>query len=1064
MLGWQACGRAGCDVARVVDEDELIEHWTLVDEEMELLAGRRGPTKLAFALMLKFHQRHGRFPRGRTELPDEAVEYVAAAVKVPALDLASHEWDGRTSKAHRTDIRDYTGFRECGVDDAEKAAEWLAGEVCQAERRADRVRAALLDHLREERIEPPSKMRLLRIVGSGLDQAEKTLTLRISSRIEGEVIERMLTLTACRGKDTDDDDGDSDAEAGGPQAGQDQEQDPDEGTEPEDGGGGEGADVFAAIQDEPGNVSVKTMEREVFKLGVLNAIELPEGLFDDIAPAVLLAWRARVVAESPSHLRKHPDEIKVTLLAAYLHCRRREITDALVDLLITTVQRINARADTKVTEEFVAELKRVSGKENILFKMTEAALEAPDEVVSEAIYPVVPGGVDTLVALWHEYKSKGSTYRQHRQRVFKSSYTNHYRTGLIQILEALEFGSTNTVHVPMMAALALIKRYKAETTHRTKYYALGETVPVEGIVPAELAELMYRSDKGGQQRILRSVYECGVFQTLRDKLRCKEIWVHGAYKWRNPDDDLPRDYEDKRAENYAKLRKPLDAKHFTADLIEEMDAELSALNDALPNLNWLQILERKKGGGILLTPLDPVPEPRNLRKLKAAVRRRWGVVPLLDMFTETALRTGCLDALVPAGTRIGMETGEFFERMLLVIYAYGTGAGIRSVAAGDHSYSEEDLRYSRRRFLSVAGARQVAKVIANATFAARQTALWGEGTTAVASDSTHFSAYDQNIFTEYHSRYKRAKRGVLIYWTVDVAGAMAIYSQHLTCSASEVHAMVEGAMRHETTMNVETNYVDSHGASIIGFGVTRLLNFDLVARFKQINTMKLYLPGRTDRFSYPLLGPALTRPIRPEVIENNYDLIIKYATAIRQGTASTEALLRRFQGETTHPAYSAMYEVGCAQRTIFMAHWLRNRDLQHETESGLNVVENYTGVNDYIRFGKRGELASNKREEQELAMLCLQILQSCLGYINTLMIQDTLAEPEWADVLTDVDRRGLTPAVPHQHDALRHGATEARPAPGPDRAASPARGLTGAARPDGWRPPRPAAPDLSLLL
>jgi hypothetical protein len=59
------------------------------------------------------------------------------------------------------------------------------------------------------------------------------------------------------------------------------------------------------------------------------------------------------------------------------------------------------------TEEFVAELKRVSGKENILFKMTQAALEAPDETVSEVIYPVVPGGVDTLVALWHEYQAKG---------------------------------------------------------------------------------------------------------------------------------------------------------------------------------------------------------------------------------------------------------------------------------------------------------------------------------------------------------------------------------------------------------------------------------------------------------------------------------------------------------------------------------------------------------------------------------------------------------------------------------------------------------------------------------
>ncbi|MET8006580.1 Tn3 family transposase [Nonomuraea glycinis] len=975
---------------------------------MALLAGRRGPTKLAFALMLKFHQLHGRFPRGRTELPDDAVDYVARAVKVPALDLAFYEWDGRTSKDHRADIRKFTGFRECGVDDAEKAAEWLAGNVCKAERRPDRVRVALLNHLKEEQIEPPSKLRLLRIIGSGLDQAEKTLTLRIASRIPAEVVQRMLTLIARReGQSGDDDAGDPDDATSGQSEGQ--EQDEAQGREEPDEAGPEGADVFAAIREEPGNVSVKTMEREVFKLGAIRAVGLPGDVFDDVAPGVLTAWRARVAAEAPSHLRAHPQEIKVTLLAAYLYCRQREIIDALVDLLITTVQRINARADTKVTEEFVAELKRVSGKENILFKMTQAALEAPDETVSEVIYPVVPGGVDTLVALWHEYQAKGSTYRQHRQRVFKASYTSRYRTGLIQILEALEFGSTNTVHAPMMTALALIKRYKTERTNHTKYYAVGETVPVEKIVPAELAELMYRTDKAGRRRILRSVYECGVFQTLRDKLRCKEIWVHGALKRRNPDDDLPQDYEERRAENYAKLRKPLDARRFTGELIEEMDAELSALHDALPDLPWLRIAERKKGGAILLTPLEPLPEPRNLRKLKAAVRQRWGVVPLLDMFTETALLTGCLDGLIPAGTRIGMEPREFFERMLLVIYAYGTGAGIRSVASGEHPYSEEDLRYSRRRFLSVAGARQVAKVIANATFAARQSWLWGEGTTAVASDSTHFSAFDQNIFTEYHSRYKRAKRGVLIYWTVETGGSMAIYSQHLTCSASEVHAMVEGAMRHETNMTVETNYVDSHGASIIGFGVTRLLNFDLVARFKQINIMKLYLPGKGDHFAYPLLGPALSRPIRPELIENNYDLMIKYATAIRQGTASTEALLRRFTGETTHPAYSAMYEVGCAQRTIFLSRWLRDRDLQHETESGLNVVENYNGVNDYIRFGKRGELASNRREEQELGMLCLMILQSCLAYINTLMIQDTLAEPTWADVLTDVDRRGLTP-------------------------------------------------------
>jgi hypothetical protein len=42
-------------------------------------------------------------------------------------------------------------------------------------------------------------------------------------------------------------------------------------------------------------------------------------------------------------------------------------------------------------------------------------------------------------------------------------------------------------------------------------------------------------------------------------------------------------------------------------------------------------------------------------------------------------------------------------------------------------------------------------------------------------------------------------------------------------------------------------------------------------------------------------------------------------------------------------------------------------------------------------------------------VLCLRVLQAARVYVNTLMVQDVLADDEWAAQLTDADRRGLTP-------------------------------------------------------
>jgi hypothetical protein len=163
--------------------------------------------------------------------------------------------------------------------------------------------------------------------------------------------------------------------------------------------------VLAAIRSEQSNVSLNTMLAEVAKLEAVRAVGLPTDVFADVAPRVLAGWRARAVVEAPSHLREHPLEMTLTLLAALLHCRQREITDTLVELLISTVHRINARAEVRVTNELIKEFKRVTGNENLLFRVAEATVNAGDQLVRDTVFPVAPRAV--LADLVAEYKSSG---------------------------------------------------------------------------------------------------------------------------------------------------------------------------------------------------------------------------------------------------------------------------------------------------------------------------------------------------------------------------------------------------------------------------------------------------------------------------------------------------------------------------------------------------------------------------------------------------------------------------------------------------------------------------------
>lgn len=99
--------------------------------------------------------------------------------------------------------------------------------------------------------------------------------------------------------------------------------------------------------------------------------------------------------------------------------------------------------------------------------------------------------------------------------------------------------------------------------------------------------------------------------------------------------------------------------------------------------------------------------------------------------------------------------------------------------------------------------------------------------------------------------------GISIYWHVEKNSA-CIYSQLKSCSSSEIAAMIEGLLRHCTDVEVEKNYVDSHGQSEVAFAFCHLLGFQLMPRLKGIHSQKLYRPESGMTEAFPNLKPVLS--------------------------------------------------------------------------------------------------------------------------------------------------------------------------------------------------------------
>ena len=217
-----------------------------------------------------------------------------------------------------------------------------------------------------------------------------------------------------------------------------------------------------------------------------------------------------------------------------------------------------------------------------------------------------------------------------------------------------------------------------------------------------------------------------VLQVLRDQLRSKEIWVVGADRHRNPDEDTPSDYHEKRAEYYQALDLPLDADEFIQQIQEEMTQALKMFHDGLLTNPHVSIGSL---GRIRVKKLEKQTEAINLTYLHNHVKQTWGLVSLLDILKEVDLRVNFTQHFKSLTGQSRISQPDLQRRLLLCLYGLGTNTGLSRVRVGNPNISENHLKYVRRRFISAAGLRTAIAHIVNDTLAIKAPHIWGDTST-----------------------------------------------------------------------------------------------------------------------------------------------------------------------------------------------------------------------------------------------------------------------------------------------------------------------------------------------
>ena len=647
---------------------------------------------------------------------------------------------------------------------------------------------------------------------------------------------------------------------------------------------------------------------------------------------------------------------------------KASIIDEIIELNDKILGNIFNKAKNSHNEEFQSSSKSINEKLNTYAKIGQALIKAKQENLN-------PFTVIEEIMTWDEFtQTVQATQELAKPNNFDSLYliTKYYswiKRYVTEFINVLDFrASSNTTNI--INALNNIK-----IMHEQGLRKVPDDAPVD-FIRKRWETLVFKEDGG----IDRQFYEFAVLSELKNALRSGDIWVTGSRQYKDFEEYLldPTTFTTLKSNSVLPTVMNLSFQGFMQSRINQLTLILDevhklAINNEIPDV----IIN---DDGLKVTQLtNSVPD--EVYSFSQKVYSMLPKIKITHLLQEVDSWVNYTNVFTHLKSDKSTEKRELLQTVIL---SDGINLGLSKMAESCHGTTYSKLSSIQAWYVREETYKQATAIVVNAQHQQAVTTYWGAGNSS-SSDGQRFNSGGSNVkSSSVNPKYGNTPGMTYYSHTSDLYAPFHVTV--ITSNLRDSTYVLDGLLHHEADLNIYEHYTDTAGFTDHVFALMHLLGFKFAPRIRDLNDKRIYLPSKTK--TYPGLSSIIGGYINLEVIEKNWDDILRLSLSIQQGTVTASLMLKKLGSYPRQNNLAvALRELGKIERSLFMLEWFKDPQLRRRVQAGLNKGEAKHALTRAVHFNRLGEIRDRTFENQLHRASGLNLVVGAIILWNTVHIE-----------------------------------------------------------------------------